>query len=721
MTHGTIATWWYSIQAGLLQSALCLMGDWFKEFNFLPIYNIGIFIDELLLLLGTWLLAKRFFSSDITCFFVSSTVMGSCIWMSQPWWNFHFYYAIPLILHYGHSFLETGRWRYFFLAGNLLSIQTLGNLPYFIPVTTLVIFLYFLFYFIFNYSLVLKQLKAIHWSIRSFISLGSVIVSLIVVYLVLKFGVNLIINYNAGRQPDGSVSLETFLTYARNTSLTKWLELFLGISPALDYTVFIGFLPVILIPLGLIINRERKYYHFIILTIILVLFSMGNFISVFFYYTWPLMKFYRHLALVAPIIKFLLCFLAGIGFETFFIKGQFKPSSYLLLFSSAIMFAISITLFTLAHKFYLSNKITDFLVSRGLPTLTPVLLKGELLYHRLITSFAYALFTYLLIGFLPVINFPKYRTYIISAALSLHLFNLYEYNLSEINLRTTPLSPDQYKITTFQNMPFIKRRDMAFWKNNPRATLMEALPIPKNIYWSTHPFLFKDQAGNPFRTDHWLLPFDQFMKTYWGQSQDDLKDSPMGWAGWNLVFPSKHPAVLKIAGVDEDKIQFFSEAYILDQEKTIAQNISATQYKGDILFLSKTNQENDLKKIPNLKWSKPNLSANTRLNISYQIQNFSSNHLEVVVDTSHHNSPWMFYSDVWHPQWRATVNGEPTPIFKANLAYKAIPLKLGLNKVHLYFQFKSLNFLYFIIGINAIFWVGFILWLTIKLCLNQHL
>ena len=721
MTHGTVATWWYSIQAGLLQSVLCLMGNWLKGFNFLPIYNTGIFIDQLLLLTGTWLLAKRFFSSEITCFFVASTVMGSCIWMSQPWWNFHFYYALPLILHYGHSFLETGRWRYFFLAGNLLAIQTLGNLPYFIPVITLVIFLYFLFYFIFNHSVVLEQLKNVSWSAKSFLSLGCLITSLIIVYGVLKFGTNLIINYNAGRQADGSVSLETFLTYAGNTGLAKWLELFLGISPALDYTVFIGFLPLILIFLGLLINREKKYYPFIILTVILVLFSMGNFVSIFFYYVWPLMKFYRHLALVAPIVKLFLCFLAGIGFEAVFIKEQFKPSSHLLLFSSAMMFGVSMILFTLAHKLSLSGRITDFLVSTGLPSLTTGFLSEELLYHRLVISFIYALFTYLLIGFLPVIPFQKYRLYIVSIALSLHLLNLYEYNLSEINLRTVPLNPDQYKITAFQDIPFIKKRDISFWKDNPRAALIATLPIPKNIYWSTHPFLFKDQIGNPFRTDHWLLPFDQFMKAYWGQPLDDSKNSPMGWAGWNLIFPSKHPAALKIAGFNEDKIQFFSEAYILDHEKTIAKNISAPQYKGDILFLSQPPQKTDPKHFRNLKWAAPrNLSVNTRLNIPYEIQNFSSNHLEVSADTTGYNSPWLFYSDVWHPQWRATVNGEPTQIFKADLAYKAVPLKLGLNKIHFYFQSKFLNFLYFLIGMNALFWVGLILWLTGRLCLREN-
>ena len=35
--------------------------------------------------------------------------------------------------------------------------------------------------------------------------------------------------------------------------------------------------------------------------------------------------------------------------------------------------------------------------------------------------------------------------------------------------------------------------------------------------------------------------------------------------------------------------------------------------------------------------------------------------------------------------WKATVNGKATPVYKANLAYKAIKLEHGLNKIHFYF------------------------------------
>ncbi|MEN6421575.1 MAG: hypothetical protein ABFD76_06460, partial [Smithella sp.] len=55
MTQGTVATWWHTIQGGILQNVLLLSGGLFKDINFLPLFYAGIFLDELLLLAGVWL------------------------------------------------------------------------------------------------------------------------------------------------------------------------------------------------------------------------------------------------------------------------------------------------------------------------------------------------------------------------------------------------------------------------------------------------------------------------------------------------------------------------------------------------------------------------------------------------------------------------------------------------------------------------------------------
>src|SRR5436189_3889954 len=59
VTHGTVATWSYVSQGTLLQNALLLTGPLLRAANFLVVYDIGVLVDEMMLLLGVWLLARR--------------------------------------------------------------------------------------------------------------------------------------------------------------------------------------------------------------------------------------------------------------------------------------------------------------------------------------------------------------------------------------------------------------------------------------------------------------------------------------------------------------------------------------------------------------------------------------------------------------------------------------------------------------------------------------
>lgn len=41
----------------------------------------------------------------------------------------------------------------------------------------------------------------------------------------------------------------------------------------------------------------------------------------------------------------------------------------------------------------------------------------------------------------------------------------------------------------------------------------------------------------------------------------------------------------------------------------------------------------------------------------------------------------LLLADAWHPAWRATVNGEPAPIYRANLIFRAVPVPAGDSTV----------------------------------------
>lgn len=64
----------------------------------------------------------------------------------------HFFYAVPLILALVHRFFDCDSWLSLLLAMSLFALQTVGNLPYYIPVSSLVVVLYFGLYTAFNWQ-----------------------------------------------------------------------------------------------------------------------------------------------------------------------------------------------------------------------------------------------------------------------------------------------------------------------------------------------------------------------------------------------------------------------------------------------------------------------------------------------------------------------------------------------------------------------------------------
>lgn len=725
--HGTAVSIISLMAEGFLHYILLFSGALFKSVNFIPIFYGYFFIDELLLLVGVWLLGRRFFHSVYSVCFVSISVMGSCIWMMQPWYNFHSYYAIPLIILLVHCFIDSGKWRFAFLAGNLLLAQSFGNLPHFLSVTSLVVFSYFSFYFLFNFSYTIKKIKSVKIGAPFFLTTALLMLSFILLYVFIKYETAQIASYSF-RSQDGSVTLNDFLTYGGPFSWQIWSELFLGISPCVDYTLYVGVLCIPFIIFGVVFNFKKANGHFYLIVVVLLLFSMGTFVSTFFYYCWPMMKYYRHLVSVSPIIKIFLCFLAGFGADVLFINQSDSKhicvKKFLFITISACIFAVSVVFILISKQDGLLTEFVKNMVPKFLPVFLPLF--HDHLLSALLTRTAYvALAASILFMFLFYLH-RKGRCLFIGVIflLFLHGADLYMFKFLEINLMTVPLNDEMYNITAFQPFRYSQRRSLLFWDNNHRSELLKQLPVVADsgsFYSSVHAFAFKDQLGNPFRTDFWMLPLDQYMRAYWGQSIDDISVKPQGlfYRSENeyprLEFPGGHPAAFKISGVTEDKIQFFSQAYVTASEDKIASLITSPDYKGDIILLSPlqnkfTNSPAECRPFPEYK-----LSTDNRLHLPYQVQRFDSNNLVVTTNIDKLDSVWLFYSDVWHPTWRATVNGKEAPVYKANLAYKAVKLEKGYNEVHFFFKSRFISFFHYFCGINSLFWLLMIFFLVGKI------
>jgi len=728
LTHGTVATWWYAVQGGMLLNGLLLAGQGLREFSFIALAHMDVFVHECFLLIGMWLLCRRFFVSPLSIYFTVTAAIGSAIWFTQPWWNLQFYFAVPLILHLVHSFLEKSQWRYIALAANLLAVQTLGGLPYFLPVTTFVIFVYLFFYCLLNVDRVRPQVAALKWGYAFWISAAGISVSLGLAYAVLNTDTDLIVSYAPGRNSDGTVSQSQFLAYGANSSAAPWLELILGASPSLDYSLYIGVLSLPLIFLGMIYRSGRRYMHFYLTALVLLLFCSGTTISRIAYH-WPFMNYFRHLFLTCVFVKLFLCIQAGLGLDALIENHGRDRFNAVLFFLCGAMLLLGLTLLFLSEHPMLAAQLVMTMFSDGLYELKEIL-NPETTQDILIRTSIFSFLSSALMGLFCFAQVHSMRNGLLITLVGLSTVDMAVYTYTESRLRTFSLTDDLHRMFHFADVPYAPRRDATFWTGSSREQILRVLPITEgSTDWTLHAFAGRDVLGSPFRTDHWLRPFDRYLKSYWGQNLDDAGARPAGIVAHErsldlpgpvsgtliaarihdrlLQFPDTHPAALKLSGSRQDKIQFFSEAIFVNDEQTTARLITDGRYRGDVLFVFDPQQPPRLMPEADLDLSH-HLAQNFRIHPDYTVTRFDANSLRLRVTMPPGSGGWLFYSDVWHPKWEAVAieDGRRLKIYRAILAYKAVQVEPGKSEIEFRFHSNRMAGLHLIFGINSVLWLA---------------
>jgi uncharacterized membrane protein YfhO len=48
--------------------------------------------------------------------------------------------------------------------------------------------------------------------------------------------------------------------------------------------------------------------------------------------------------------------------------------------------------------------------------------------------------------------------------------------------------------------------------------------------------------------------------------------------------------------------------------------------------------------------------------------------------------------DAWGPEWRASVDGSPAPVLRANVGFRAVPVPSGRHRVELRYRPRSVRY-----------------------------
>lgn len=514
MTHGTVSNWWLVLQASVAQSAYLAMGPLTASVAFDRLFTLGMLCDELLLLGGAWLYCRRFLSPAATLF-CALTLLGTVVWQRQPWLNFHSYYLLPLTLELLHRLFERRRAKDGLALAAVVLAQGLGNVPYLVSLNAMALGVYLLAW------LAVSGTRPERPGRRGKIALGLIAVAATVAaatyYLANRAGTELIVAYRTGRGSGHHVDLSTFLNYGTVPPWQQWVETMVGVPFRMDYSLFIGYAALLFLPFSVKRWKDSPHARALIVTAcVLILFAAKTPVTTLLYYAfWPLARYYRHISLAVPVAKVFVVFLAGLGLDAaiFSMSRSARQRALLALGGAALAVGGSL-LATSAWGGPIEAMARTILDDITLPVRASLREPGALEAQLAFFGSAALLTGTGLVAMAGARGSPGKLALSLCA---LQAVPLAGFRLREQFLATAPASAQRLHALRPEPAPFA-------WRRLPRETRSEEArafepllgsgptgPFGTN-YWSHHLLFREDLESSPYRTDHWLSSWDNFLR-----------------------------------------------------------------------------------------------------------------------------------------------------------------------------------------------------------------
>lgn len=698
LAHGVTSAWLANIQSGFLQSALLLVGGVPEGTPMLPVFYAGLFLEDLALLIGVWRLGGRFFRSPAAQFFVAVSAVGSSLWVTNIFWSHRLLYGIPLAVSLLLDFLETGSRRRLLLAVSFGGLLLLGNAVY-IPMLTGLSIVLFVGLYLWVHR---KRLRASRTLLRP-----RPADAILLVVLLLLFGACLgaiaadlgsFRQFHRGRNPDGSVSLDSFLTYAGALNPLRYIDLLFGLTPSLDYSLYAGLCTPILAVLAFK-GRPRKDALVVALSLLLILlFSMGYLhgAAMLGYTAIPPLHYFRYVGLAAGLVKLFLILLSGFGFDALVRKAQQQP------LPAGIGKAVKVAAAGLLFQWV-------FLWS---PQGNPDAPLGVLLWllqdnmaQRTTTPNPTFLPAILLlaagIGVLVVLRrrFGSSLAMTVPLLLLIHGTDLFRWRTQLLREETVILTDAEYDYQRVTPLPFVLRRSPPEVLNDRAREYDRHLFAQGVLYDYCDPFLHRDVSWSRRLVTQWSPPIDQLLRAHHGVSLDPAVGVALNELSEKSTGGTEPESYARIIGEAADKLQVFSAAHPAASDEEIAAILNRPDYLGNILILSDAPESSGPRLAPSL------LGRNERIDADLRVRSFSPNRLELEVQIpANRPNAWLVYCDAWHPAWSATVDQSPQRVERANLAYKAVRLHAGKNAVEFRFRAPFRSLCYVLVGLQSLFW-----------------
>lgn len=664
------------------------------------LYNAALLIEQYVMLIGMYRLGRLLFEHEATVMAVCISMICGNVLGTQLGLNFRMFYLIPLVLYFVLLYFRDKRPRDL-MAGLIVSLLWFqGVASYVVAVPALAISSVFLGMAVAD----LRQWREYAAVSRREALTGAVLFALFIAvlgayYLYLKGSMDEAVLLSPGRNPDFSVTLERFLTFPNTgrLGLGKFMGMVLPYELGTDgflgfeSTTYFGLIPLCLAIYACIAVRGRVLYSLIFSVLMLGLLSVGSMTPVAeaLYRWFPLMKYYRHIGYAAAAYKVLIPIIAGFGIDRLITASrEFAPkagAAAMALLSVWVIMAHAIVFFIYQYRSPIVGTaqliVTAAIIYAALGTVAALYMglpKKKIglfvLSCAVLQGVIYALSVFYRAGDVGpfIAQFMLTAAVVYAALWAVYAISLKQRGLAlalvlcialegliyqaAIDLRISDITSglaDKNHVTragmlgTFKTSPYQYPAVRTDKLSSRRQLDAMAYAGIGSRYDYDYGFIQSDPCTPNLRADVMNSHVHEFIKLRQAASFYDTND-------------------LEARGCSAPKLRVLKGA----------------TYAGDDLrqVMSETADISSRPVIYNVPAA---LRASGGGGEAAMVR-YTPN--EVLINASAPEGGWLYYADAWHPGWRAYVDGAPSPIYQANMAYKAVRLPKGQSSVRMRFE-----------------------------------
>jgi len=663
-TFGAPTGFWQLLLLTPANYVCMIVGRWLGTENVLGLFKLSLLMEQFILLVGLYKLARLLYASRLAVFMVCAGTLGTVVWCCQVWSYLRVYYLLPLMLFFLLRFFERGRGWYFWLTGATVVVSLMGNPPFYALLWLVVLG-------VTAGVLTLRERSA--W--RSLVRPSAGNLFTFSGFLLLAAAWGGVLAYSLARMRVGPQSLDEFVarlpgvaTTARHKGwcLHHLFRMFVFSWPVhvywsktLENTVYLGLLP---LPLGIYaVGRVRDARFWALGASALVLLwiaahhapSDGSSTEAGF-------SALADVGRLTGLARVLILMCAGFGLQELLRRG--RPGHVVCMVLAA---------------FFLHDLLKDRFVLAGLEM--PMNLAGFGWLKRAVwfitfwtrTSLAGLMAACAVAGVVVLKAISAWRRWCGGSGVAMGpavrrlAVGVVGFYLLDVVL---------FQIVVAYTVPQVALA------HDPRHVSLKVAPLLFPVQKKDRPlgerswlamWLMK-AALSPYTPDEMTYGFAQY------DARAAYSDLLLWSAGPKRLFqarghrPKNDPAFARVLGWSGSKFRLMTNTIFVPSAERATEIIRSERTLDRVLILRDGPPGEEVRAGP---------TAASRKAGEVRLLEGSANRVAVEAEVTADGPTWLVYADAFHPGWRATVNGKETPIAEAYLAFKAVPVEKGKNVV----------------------------------------